>query len=341
MNPQSLDKTQADLNSNMLVSVVVCTYNPSGDHLTRTLEALSSQSLHLAKWELILVDNNSDSLLSLEYPVEWHPNARWIHESIPGKPNAIMRGIQCAQANLIITVDDDNLLDSDYLSTALKIQAENPDLGVFGSGSTEPAFKGKLPSWFSPEIAAYLALRRVNQVYIHQTLEGGENARPWGLGLCVTRRVALAWLSTYLDIISDYPYLNGRKGAILDDDLFSLCAVHHRLSYGIFPELRLKHIIEPLRLKVSYLSDLAHDHGYSHAHYSKISGSSQSNPTRIGSAKAAFMLLLKGKLKAAMEESRYFIYHLSQSKQLRTLRVSQAKGWDQGLSTINNSDQRL
>ena len=140
--------------------------------------------------------------------------------------------------------------------------------------------------------------------------------------------------------MSRYPYLKSRKASVLDDDLFSLCAVHCGLSYGIFPELCLEHLIDPLRIRLSYLSDLAHDHGYSHAHYAKFSGKSLLNPTRIGSAKAALMLLLKGKLQSATEEFRYFFKHRMQSKRLRALQVSRAKGWDHALHFISNNAQQ-
>ncbi len=134
----------------------------------------------------------------------------------------------------------------------------------------------------------------------------------------------MAYISCCTNILSKYSYLTGRKGAILDDDLFSLCAVNEGLSYGIFPEHSLKHLIDPFRIKLSYLSELACDHGYLHAHYARFCGKSLSNPIRIGSAKAASMLFLKGRLKLAIEESRHFIQYLKQSKYQRTLRASKS-----------------
>lgn len=331
---------QADLNSQILVTVVICTYNPSKAQFTQTLHALSTQSLPVSAWELVLVDNNSDFPLAPEYPLEWHPNAKWVHEPSPGKPKAIMRGILCAQASLIITVDDDSLLASDYLATAIKIFDNNSHLGVFGSGCTKAAYKGRLPAWLSPDISGYLALRQVNQALMFNSLEG---FKPWGLGLCVTRSVAMEWLSFCTSLLSEHPYLNGRKATVLDDDLFSLCAINNGLSYGIFPELRLQHLIEPSRLELSYLSELAYDHGYSHAHFAKFSHQDRSNPIRIGSAKAAFILFLTGRPKLAIDEFRHYVYHLRQSKQVKALRVCRAKGWDHAIYDLeknNSSDKR-
>jgi glycosyltransferase involved in cell wall biosynthesis len=337
MDPQLQNKTEAKMNSQIRVTVIVCTHNPIKEQLLRTLDALSSQTLQLSEWELVLVDNNSDSPLAQEYSLEWHPNAQWAYERSQGKPKAIMRGIHLARADLIITVDDDNILASDYLATAIKIQAENPRVGAFGSGTTEISYQGSLPSWFSPEIAAYIALRRVNHPMVFETLDGGENSRPWGLGLCITRRVAMAWLESCTSTLSKYPYLNGRKGTVIDDDLFSLCAVNEGLSYGIFPELRLQHLIEPSRLTLSYLANLAYDHGYSHAHYAQLSGGMTLQPIRIGSFKAAIFLLLQGKLKPALYESRHLFHHLRQSRQLQALRLSKAKGWNHAINAIENN----
>lgn len=324
-----------------LISVVLCTYNPNEDHLTKTLQALKEQTLPVSAWELILVDNNSDHPLEDRFSVTWHPNGKWVLESEQGKASALRRGFSCTSADLVITIDDDNVPSPSYLVTAVRIHNERPHLGAFGAGSTEAVYEDEPPSWFNSDIAAYLALRRVDHTMIFGSVEGGENCRPWGLGLCVTRQVIIAWLCTSKKIMESHPNLIGRKGTILDDDLFSLCAISKGLSYGILPELRLSHLIPPSRPRLSYLSELAYEHGYSHAHFALFAGMPLANPVRIGSPKASLFLLLSGKPKIAYEEFRYFLLHLLKTDKMKILRACQKQGWDQALITMNSANSSI
>jgi glycosyltransferase involved in cell wall biosynthesis len=325
---------KADSSRQMLVTVVVSTFNPNKHHFSRTLQALAAQSLPATAWELILVDNNSDCPLALNYPVEWHPNVRWLHEPEQGKISAMRRGFGSATADLIITVDDDNILSPGYLETALSIAGKHPDLGAFGAGRTEAEYEIEPPSWFHL-VSGFLALRQVDQVMI-----GGGN-KPWGLGLCITRTVAQAWLHWCASKLTQYPSLKGRKATTLEDTLFSFCAVQNGLDYGIFPELKLIHQISSSRLEISYLSALAYDQGYSHAYFAIIIGESLSNPIREGSAKAAGMLLLQGRPKLAREEFRRFIVHSRQPDEVTALRLCLAIGWDHALEAYQNQQKNL
>jgi glycosyltransferase involved in cell wall biosynthesis len=329
---------EVELTNKILVTVLICTYNPCKHQFTQTLESLSNQSLPLSEWEVILVDNNSDSPLALEYPLKWHPNVKWVHEPKQGKPNAIVRGILCSKASLIITVDDDNLLDPDYLATAIKIQAENPNLGVFGSGRIEAAYEGALPQWFNAEMAAFIAIRQANQAMTSKTIKSHPLCTPWGIGLCITRHVALTYLTCCSEIQSQYSYLIGRKSSFLDDSLFSICAVNNGLSFGVFPELRAKHLIEPSRTTLPCILSLSYDNAFGEKHFSLIAGTSPDNPRRTGSAKAAAILLLKLRPKLAIEKFRHYIFHLKRSKQSRMLQASIFKGWNDAINAINSNN---
>ena len=46
------------------ISVVICTHNPQLNYLNKVLTALKSQTLSPTQWQLLLVDNASDSVLS-------------------------------------------------------------------------------------------------------------------------------------------------------------------------------------------------------------------------------------------------------------------------------------
>ena len=117
----------------MECSVIICTHNPRADYLQRVLEALRSQTLPQARWELLLVDNASRERLSGAWELFWHSQARILHEPQIGLTHARLRGISESTGDLLVFVDDDNVLAADYLANALALASAWPNLGAFGA----------------------------------------------------------------------------------------------------------------------------------------------------------------------------------------------------------------
>jgi glycosyltransferase involved in cell wall biosynthesis len=109
-----------------LISVIVCSHNPRDAYLARCLNGLRSQTLDMKSWELLLIDNASDQPLKLKGDISWHPNSRHLSESKLGLVWARCRGIQESVGEILIFVDDDNVLDSDYLFKAVELSNEWP-----------------------------------------------------------------------------------------------------------------------------------------------------------------------------------------------------------------------
>src|ERR1700722_2249773 len=97
------------------VSVIICSHNPRENYLRRVLDALRAQTLPAQEWELLLVDNASTEPLAGRFDLSWHPNARHVREEKTGLTPARLRGIAEANGELLVFVDDDNVLRSDYL----------------------------------------------------------------------------------------------------------------------------------------------------------------------------------------------------------------------------------
>jgi len=116
------------------LSIIICTHNPRQDYLSRTLDALRAQTLPMAEWELLVVDNASHSPVAASISLTWHPNARHVKEEVLGLTPARLRGIQEAQGQVLVFVDDDSLLESSYLELAMGIAKSRPDRGLLGSG---------------------------------------------------------------------------------------------------------------------------------------------------------------------------------------------------------------
>src|SRR5205823_6255926 len=112
----------------------------------RTLSALSAQTLPSTGWELLVVDNRSDSPLADRIDFGWHPDARIIREETLGLTPARLRGIREAGGELLVFVDDDNVLDHDYLEVAFATARDRPHLGAW-SGQCIPSFEAEPPAW--------------------------------------------------------------------------------------------------------------------------------------------------------------------------------------------------
>jgi len=245
------------------ISVIVCTHNPRLDYFRRALEALQAQTLPAEQWEFLLIDNASSDLLADAWDISWHSRGRHIRENELGLTAARMRGIRESCGALLIFVDDDNVLAPDFLEQAEANAMRYPYLGVFGAGSLQPEFEVQPP----PELLPRLDLLAVRTV---RSATWTNNAKdsvsfPWGAGLCVTREVA----NRYQQLVEslNLTAVLDRRGQRLfsgGDDVFSLASVEAGKGFGLFPELRLTHLIRAARLNQSYFFWLIHDHTFSH-----------------------------------------------------------------------------
>jgi glycosyltransferase involved in cell wall biosynthesis len=238
-----------------VISVILCTHNPKRNYLRRTLEGLRQQSLACTEWEFILIDNLSDTVLSMELDLSWHPNVRVIREEKLGLTPARLRGIRESRGSLLVFVDDDNVLDDNYLEEALRVAEERPFLGSW-SGQCRPEFQEKPPEWTrrywgNLVIREFHTDRWSNLPRLAETM-------PCGAGLCVRREVADFYLRLHDNGQRAFQF--DRTGDSLvsggDNDL-AACACDIGLGIGLATSLKLTHLIPPERLTVGYLSRLA------------------------------------------------------------------------------------
>jgi glycosyltransferase involved in cell wall biosynthesis len=233
------------------LSVIICTHNPRSDYLSRVLQALDSQTLSKDLWELLLIDNASEKILSTEIDLSWHPNSRHIREDQLGLTPARLRGIKESKSDILVFVDDDNVIDSNYLEECLSIFNKYPLLGAVG-GSVIAETESPLEEWQKPYLF-FLAVRDVSKP-IWGNISFNDRNLPYGAGMSIRRDVAMH----YREIVKDDPIriLLDRKGNLLssagDVDL-ALTAYDCNYGTGLFPSLRLTHLIPSKRLQAEYL----------------------------------------------------------------------------------------
>lgn len=243
------------------ISVIICTHNPRKEYLTRVLDALKHQSLPQSEWELLLIDNASQSILAESVDLSWHLQSRHIREETLGLTHARLRGIAEAQANILVFVDDDNILDSDYLTNVLKIAKEYPCLGAWGCGQSIPEFEVPPPEWAEPYLPK-LALKKLDKdkwsnIWPSETT-------PCGAGLVIRKEVG----DKYAELLSKNPERKklGRTGNLLlgaEDIDIAATAVDIGLGTGQFVCLKLVHIIPASRLELNYLLSLVEGSAFS------------------------------------------------------------------------------
>ena len=247
--------TEATARRSVPISVVTCSHNPRADYLTRVLDALKSQALPVSSWEFLVIDSASDEPLGARIGLTWHPNARCIREDTPGLTRARLRGIAESIGDLLVFVDDDNVLDHDFLAQALRIYEQRPDIGSW-SGATRPGFDEPAPDW-TRRHWGNLVIRDVPRD-IWSNLPMLPDTMPCGAGLCVRRAVASHYAALHQQ--GKRPFALDRNGTSLlsggDNDL-AACACDIGMGVGIFGALRLTHLIPANRLRESYLVSLA------------------------------------------------------------------------------------
>lgn len=239
----------------MNISVIICTRNPRREYLDRVLAALRRQTYPADAWETIIVDNASDPPLRVE-----NARCRVVVESRPGLTNARLKGIAEAAGEWLVFVDDDNILDADYLANAAAIWAGFPQLAALG-GRSSPEFESPPPEWLSP-FYPHLALITVDADCWSNRKDFG--VFPCGAGLCIRRELALMYA---MEVKSDERRLKlDRSDRSLiscgDTDMVLHC-IRHGWGVGRFRNLHLTHIIPRERLEYAYHKRLAYGIGYS------------------------------------------------------------------------------
>jgi glycosyltransferase involved in cell wall biosynthesis len=241
--------------SALALSVVICTRNPRLDYFERTLAALRVQGLPSDRWGLLVIDNQSDEPLADRLDLSWHQGARIIREEALGLTPARLRGIREARADLLVFVDDDNVLDANYLEVALRVAEEKAFLGAW-SGQCRPEFETAPPDW-TRRYFGNLVLREFDKD-IWSNLPRLAETMPCGAGLCVRRHVAEHYFrlhesgarSIQLDRAGDLLLSGG------DNDL-AACACAVGLGVGLIAALMIIHLMPPERLTVDYHVRLA------------------------------------------------------------------------------------
>lgn len=228
-------------------SIILCTYNGKA-RLGPTLAHIAVLALpNNFELELLVVDNTSvdgTSVFTTEY---WRQLGNpfpltVLSEPRPGKGYAVETGFDAARYSHLLTVDDDNWLDSEYLVKAAELLATHPDVGLL-QGTSEAVFETPPPAWFDdPRMAKQLV---VGGQQDHSGYLPAEQFHVWGAGLVVYRQ---DWLKLRQ---LGFSFLTSKvpgKAAGEDSELgLGLWLLGRRIYYST--ELKFKHFMPAGRLE--------------------------------------------------------------------------------------------
>jgi glycosyltransferase involved in cell wall biosynthesis len=234
----------------MKLSVIICTFN-GATRLGEVLRCLSLQSgLSDDSWELLIIDNAStdDTPALLKELTRAFPTAvRLLQEPQPGKAHALRTAFNGANGDYFCVVDDDNLLDSDYLANGVQFLDEHSDAALI-AGRTLPKFPDNVspPADFEERYAAFLACRDKGE----QLIWGETPAGAGQMGRTFLMRGIYQHIGTRLeDRVGD------GVGCCEDLEKGEICK---RLGWRTahVPTLRLRHVMSARRLSPDYIDDL-------------------------------------------------------------------------------------
>ncbi len=141
-----------------MLTVVICTYNRE-KYIGNLLESIAANDLEKNEYEILLVDNNcTDNTRKIcDTFAKNHPEIsfRYTIEPEQGLSAARNRGINEAKGDIIVYVDDDALVDSDYLRAYTEWFAMHPQTMACG-GPIEPLYETSEPNWMTPYTKALL-----------------------------------------------------------------------------------------------------------------------------------------------------------------------------------------
>lgn len=236
------------------IDLIICTYNNAA-LLDRALAAIAEQQAPPeVEWKVLVVNNNcTDETVAV---VDRHiksgkiPDLSMVLEPKQGLTPARLCGVKNTTADWFAFVDDDCLLEEDWIAQAAKFALAHPDCGAFGGRVTL--------DWEAPPPAYVLKYGYAFAEQDHGTVPKPVSFLA-GAGL-VVKRAALTgcgWI--------DRQFLSDRVGKKLisggDVEIALRIAAKHDLWYN--PECQLKHIIPVRRTSKEYLTAINYGLGIS------------------------------------------------------------------------------
>ena len=233
-----------------MIALIICTYNRE-KYIGPLLDSIAKNDYPTTDYEIVLVDNNcTDNTRGVceQFAAE-HPEItlRYVVETEQGLSAARNKGIETAKGDIIVYVDDDALVDTNYIRIYAEYFATHPETMAAG-GPIEPLYETEEPEWMSPYTKALLTawMNYGDKVREYPTgrYPGGGNA---------------AYRKKVFDQVGLFNTELGRKGnALLASEEKDIFDKMHALDMQVLylPTPVLHHIIPQTKLEEDYFNRL-------------------------------------------------------------------------------------
>lgn len=240
----------------MYLSIVICTYN-RGKYIPMVLNSLQEQTLPSVDYEILIINNNSPDNTD-EIVNEYQKNSllpiRYLIEYNQGISYARNRGVNEANGEIIVFLDDDETVDPDFLENIKIFFETHHEVGIT-SGPVVPVFETTPPKWLSKYISRAItgAYDKGNQV---KKLPPKDYP---GTGHACFRK----------ELFDKYGEFNtdlGRKGSSLlgaEDKDFFLRLMNGNESCYYLPKARIYHHIPAEKLTEAFFDKMTYSIGKS------------------------------------------------------------------------------
>lgn len=239
-----------------MLSVILCTYNRER-YIYNVLQSIAAGGF--GDYEIVLVNNNSTDGTESECQrfAKDHPKVamRYCVEKQQGLSYARNRGIMESQGEVLVYVDDDAVVNREYLQTYADFFNRNKE-AVAAGGPITPRYDGcEEPSWMSHYtrqlVTGELNLGTREREFPKGAFPGGGNA---------------AYRKSVFDEVGLFNVELGRKGNSLigaeEKDLFDKMT-SRGMKFYYLPNAILYHLIPPKKLTQDYFDRLTYGIGVS------------------------------------------------------------------------------
>lgn len=240
----------------MMLSVILCTYNRER-YIYNVLQSIAAGGF--GDYEIVLVNNNSTDGTESECQrfAKDHPEVamRYCVEKQQGLSYARNRGIMESQGEVLVYVDDDAVVNREYLQTYADFFNRNKE-AVAAGGPITPRYDGcEEPSWMSHYtrqlVTGELNLGTREREFPKGAFPGGGNA---------------AYRKSVFNEVGLFNVELGRKGNSLigaeEKDLFDKMT-SRGMKFYYLPNAILYHLIPPKKLTQDYFDRLTYGIGVS------------------------------------------------------------------------------
>lgn len=242
-------------------SIVICTYNPPPDILQRLLNAVMAFQTTAPEHEIIIVDNNSTTLLAeqtfIQQFVVNKPDTIILRETTPGLTAARIAGIKKAAHDWVIFFDDDNVPAADYLPQAANLVFLYPQVGAWGPGRLDVCYVGKQTP-FLTKIKWLFQQRNYEGTHFDNNIVAGSEYYPFGTGMVVRKDILLRYVKHVEEGI--YTMSDRKEKSLMSAGDTQILFTGLKMGYyaGSSSKLELKHLIDTTKATINYATRLVY-----------------------------------------------------------------------------------